>query len=161
MSYKAENIKLIVEEILKDASDDFHDKDIFITNVKISSDSRITVLIDSFNNVKIADCALLSKKIEEQLDRENEDFELVVSSAGLDNPFTVLKQYQKNIGRIVKILLKDGEKIKGKLISVNEDEVELELERKNKKSAKKTAEIQENLKVKFNHIKETKIVVTF
>ncbi len=161
MSYKAENIKLIVEEILKDASDDFQDKDIFITNVKISSDSRITVLIDSFNNVKIADCALLSKKIEEQLDRENEDFELVVSSAGLDNPFTVLKQYQKNIGRIVKILLKDGEKIKGKLISVNEDEVELEFERKNKKSAKKTAEIQENLKVKFNHIKETKIVVTF
>lgn len=150
------------EEILNSDKEDFTDKDIFITDVKISGDNRITVLIDSFESVKIKDCALLSKKIEQKLDREAEDFELVVSSAGLDNPFTVHRQYEKNKGRIIKILTFDGEKIKGKLISVSDTEIEIEPEKKKvKKNIKKTETEIKSLIVTFSRIKEAKVVITF
>ena len=162
MKYSKENIIKLSENIIKSEIEDFTDKDIFITDVKISGDNRITVLIDSFEGIKIKDCAKLSKKIESKLDRENEDFELVVSSAGMDNPFTVHKQYEKNKGKLIKVLTSDGEKIKGKLISVFETEIEIEPEiKKNKKNKTKTETIKENLTVAFSRIKEAKIVITF
>ncbi len=157
MKYSKENIIKLFEDILKDESEGLTGKEIFLTDVKISGDNRITVLIDSFEGIKIKDCALISKKIEQHLDREKEDFELVVSSAGLDNPFTVYKQYEKNIGKLIKILTSDGKKIKGRLISIFEDKIEIEPEIK-----KKNIKIEkENITVAFNLIKEAKVVITF
>jgi len=155
LKYSKENITELFKEILVTENKELSDKDIFLTNVKISNDNRITILIDSFNGIKIKDCAFLSKKIEQQLDRDNEDFELVVSSAGLDNPFTVHKQYEKNKGNLIKILTSEGEKIKGKLISVFETEIEI------KPEVKKNKLKTENLIVKFSRIKEAKVVITF
>ncbi len=162
MKYSKENITKLFEEILKTENQKLSDKDIFLTDVKISTDNRITILIDSFEGVKIKDCAYLSKKTEERLDREKEDFELVVSSAGLDNPFRVYKQYEKNKGRLIKVLTSEGEKIKGKLISVNETEIEIEPEvKKQKKNKTKTENKTKNLTVAFSRIKEAKVVITF
>ncbi|NOZ35260.1 MAG: ribosome assembly cofactor RimP [Chlorobi bacterium] len=150
------------EDILKSESEDFTNSDIFITDVKISNDNRITVSIDSFDGIKVKDCALLSKKIEGKLDRENEDFELLVSSAGLDNAFKVLKQYEKNIGKSIKLLTVDGEKLKGKLLSVTETEIEIEPEiKKTKKNKLKTVNKEENINMAMNLIKEAKVVITF
>ena len=163
MKYSKENIIKLFEKILKSENNDLSDKNIFLTDVKISGDNRITVLIDSFEGIKIKDCALISKKIEQYLDREKEDFELVVSSAGLDNPFTVHKQYEKNIGKLIKVLTTEGKRIKGRLISVSETEIEIESEikkNKNKKNKTKVENKKENLTVAFNRIKEAKIVIT-
>ncbi len=160
--YSKEKIIKLSEDILKSENADFTDHGIFITDVKISNDNRITVLIDSFNGIKIKDCASLSKKIESKLDRENDDFELVVSSAGLDNPFKVLKQYKKNIGKPVKILTIDGEKIRGRIISVTETDIEIEQEiKKTKKNKLKTENTEKNITMAINIIKEAKVVVTF
>ena len=118
--------------------------------------------IDSFGGIKVKDCALLSKKIEGKLDRENEDFELLVSSAGLDNAFKVLKQYEKNIGKSIKLLTVDGEKLKGKLLSVTENEIEIEPEiKKAKKNKLKTVNKEENINMAMNLIKEARVVITF
>ncbi len=160
--YLKESIKKITEDILTLEKEDFENSDIFLTDIKISTDNRITVLIDSFEGIKIKDCIVLSKKIEENLDREKEDFELVVSSAGLDNPLKIIKQYQKNIGNQVKILTQDGNKIKGKLISVTENEIEIQPEiKKTKKNKPKKEEKTENINLDFKKIKETKVVITF
>ncbi|MCF6183951.1 MAG: ribosome assembly cofactor RimP [Bacteroidales bacterium] len=160
--YSKETILKMAEDILKSESEDFTNNDIFITDVKISNDNRITVSIDSFEGIKIKDCALLSKKIEGKLDRENEDFELLVSSAGLDNAFKVLKQYEKNIGKLIKLLTVDGEKLKGKLISVTKNEIEIEPEiKKTKKNKLKTLNKEENINMAMNLIKEARVVITF
>ncbi len=160
--YSKETILKMAEDILKSESEDFTNNDIFITDVKISNDNRITVSIDSFEGIKVKDCALLSKKIEGKLDRENEDFELLVSSAGLDNAFKVLKQYEKNIGKLIKLLTVDGEKLKGKLISVTKNEIEIEPEiKKTKKNKLKTLNKEENINMAMNLIKEVKVVITF
>jgi len=160
--YSKEIILKMSEDILKSESEDFTNSDIFITDVKISNDNRITVSIDSFDGIKVKDCALLSKKIEGKLDRENEDFELLVSSAGLDNAFKVLKQYEKNIGKSIKLLTVDGEKLKGKLLSVTETEIEIEPEiKKTKKNKLKTVNKEENINMAMNLIKEAKVVITF
>ncbi len=160
--YLKENIKKITEDILTFEKEDFEDSDIFLTDIKISTDNRITILIDSFEGIKIKDCIILSKKVEENLDREKEDFELVVSSAGLDNPLKIRKQYQKNIGNQIKILTQDGNKIKGKLISVKENEIEIEPEtKKAKKNKHKKEEKTEIINLNFNKIKEAKVVITF
>ncbi len=160
--YSKETILKMSEDILKSESEDFTNNDIFITDVKISNDNRITVSIDSFDGIKVKDCALLSKKIEGKLDRENEDFELLVSSAGLDNAFKVLKQYEKNIGKSIKLLTVDGEKLKGKLLSVTENEIEIEPEiKKTKKNKLKTVNKEENINMAMSLIKEAKVVITF
>ncbi len=162
MKYSKENIIKLFEDILKNKKENLSDKDIFLTDVKISNDNRITILIDSFEGVKIKDCAFLSKEIEQQLDRDNEDFELVVSSAGLDNPFVVHKQYEKNKGKLIKVLTSEGEKIKGKLVSVFDTEIEIEPEiKKAEKNKTKTENKQKNIIVAFSRIKEAKVVITF
>ncbi len=160
--YSKETILKMAEDILKSESEDFTNNDIFITDVKISNDNRITVSIDSFEGIKIKDCALLSKKIEGKLNRENEDFELLVSSSGLDNAFKVLKQYEKNIGKSIKLLTVDGETLKGKLISVTKNKIEIEPEiKRTKKNKLKTLNKVENINMAMNLIKEAKVVITF
>src|SRR5690554_3134367 len=84
------------------------DKGLFIVAISVSGNNVIQVEIDSEEgSVSIEDCVSVSRNIEHNLDREKQDFELQVSSAGLDKPFRVLKQYYKNIGNEVKVLLKE------------------------------------------------------
>jgi ribosome maturation factor RimP len=87
--------------------------DYYLVEVKTTPDNRISVEIDSFDGVEIDFCAKLSRHIESQFDREVEDYELEVSSAGLTEPFKVLKQYEKNINNEVEVLTKTGQKMTG------------------------------------------------
>jgi ribosome maturation factor RimP len=104
----------------------------------------------------------VSRNIEHNLDRESEDFELHVSSAGLDKPFRVLAQYIKNIGREVKLVTNDGKKHEGLLTAATAEEVTLEKSRMEKIEGKKKKElIVEQLVFPMTQIKETKIVISF
>ena len=86
---------------------------------------------------------------------------MLVSSAGIDKAFKVLKHYEKNIGRVVKILTVEGEKSKGKLIEVSETEIKIIPEIGKKKKNKKDAEQKSELIFEFEHLKEVKVVITF
>ena len=94
------------------------DKDYFLVDIEISSDDRIVVEIDHADGVWIEDCVQLSRFIEEHLNRDDEDYELEVGSAGLGQPFKVKQQYVNFIGKEVEVLDADGKKLKGVLKAV-------------------------------------------
>jgi ribosome maturation factor RimP len=95
----------------------------------------------------------LSRFIEGNLDRETEDFELSVSSPGADAPFKVLKQYEKNIGRKVKVITTENEVHTGTLMAFKENQIEIIPDKK----AKANLPIQINI----NHIKESRVIISF
>lgn len=134
----------------------------FIVDVNVSSSNSIRVEIDGDQGVNIADCVEISRHIEGSFDREQEDFELTVSSAGMDQPFKILRQYQRYLNREVTVKTNSGNKLQGKLLSANEDEIVLETSRKERIEGKKKKEtIIENKHIPMNEIKETKVVISF
>ncbi|GAH40866.1 unnamed protein product, partial [marine sediment metagenome] len=108
------------EKIVKLINELVTEKDLFIVKLEVNTSNTIKLLVDSHKGIQINECVALSRSIENGLDREKEDFELTVSSPGLDSPFTVLQQYQKNIGREVKVKLHDGKKLQGILIQADD-----------------------------------------
>lgn len=141
------------------------DKNLFIVEIAIAKGNQIKVELDRLdNNVSIDDCVSVSRNIEHNLDREKEDFELNVSSAGLDKPFRVKEQYLKNKGEEIKVLFKDQSKSKlvGKLLDVKDDYIIVEETRKERlEGRKKKVTVTEEHKIDFKEIKETKIVISF
>ena len=95
--------------------------DCFLVDVSVSSDNVIVVEIDNETGIDIDFCVELSRHIESRLDRDAEDFELEVGSAGLTAPFKVQGQYRKNVGHEVELLTKDGRKLSGVLSAVSDD----------------------------------------
>jgi len=138
------------------------DTDCYLVDVKVTQDNRISVEIDSFEGVSIGFCMEVNRHIESQLDREVEDYELQVSSAGLTEPFKVLKQYEKNIGNEVEVLTKTGKKVSGVLIDVNETEIVLQIEKTEKpEGAKRKITVTEDLTFLYEEIKTTKYIIRF
>lgn len=139
------------------------DKDLFIVEISISASNSIRVEIDSaFGNVAIEDCISVSRNIEHNLDREEQDFELQVSSPGLDKPFRVVQQYKKNVGREVKLTPVNGVKLEGVLKSADDNGVVIETTRKERlEGKKKKVTVVEEHPFNYDEIKETKIVITF
>ena len=100
-------------------------KEYFLTDLTVSPDNRIVVEIDHEEGVWIEDCVELSRYIESGLDRETEDFELEVGSAGIGQPFKVLRQYEIHQGDDVEVLTADGRKLKGTLTEVTPEGFDL------------------------------------
>ena len=137
-------------------------EDLFLIDLDISPDNSIKILIDGDNGVTLEDCIYVSRSIEHNLDREKCDFELKVSSPGLDQPFKVRQQYVKNIGRTVKVVLESHGSVEGKLVKVEDDFIVLNWEEKERiEGKKKKVLVEKSAQVNFNDIKETKVVITF
>lgn len=136
--------------------------DLFLVEVNVSVANAITVMIDSMQGVPISTCIELSRAIEQHFDREVEDFELSVMSAGIGQPFQVIEQYHKNVGREVEVLTNEGNKHTGKLINVDTKEITLEIEEKIKLEGKKKKQLVLNTyNFAFENIKYTKDIITF
>ncbi|MFM2292529.1 MAG: hypothetical protein RIS29_2342 [Bacteroidota bacterium] len=136
--------------------------DYYLVDVKVSADNSISVEIDSFDGVSIDFCIELSRHIESQFDREVEDYELQVSSAGLTEPFKVVKQYEKNLGNEVEVLTKAGKKLTGILADANEAGFVLEIEKTVKpEGAKRKMTVVEKLTFTYEEIKHTKYIIRF
>lgn len=134
----------------------------FIVDVVVKPGNNIYILIDNDNGVSIKDCVEMSRHIEGSLDREVEDFELHVSSPGLDRPLKTLRQYQKYLGKELSVKTKEGDKISGKLLNATDKGIELEVKSKESVPGKKGKQLQiNNISLTFNQIKETKIVISF
>ncbi|NOU61614.1 ribosome assembly cofactor RimP [Marinifilum caeruleilacunae] len=150
--------KIVLEIVEKEIAD----SNLFIVDVSVSASNAISVMIDSMEGVPISTCIELSRAIEKNFDRDAEDFELQVASAGIGQPFQVIQQYQKNIGKDVEVLTTDGMKHKGKLITVGENEIEIEVEEKVKVEGKKKKQVVVNAySFAFDQIKSTKDIITF
>ena len=135
---------------------------LFIVEITVSSSNHISIFIDGNSGVNIDQCITVSRFIEENLSRDDEDYELDVSSAGLDLPLKVTKQYIKNIGRSVDVVYKNGQKLTGKLVDANDDNFTLEVEKNIVVEGKKRKQlITEVESIKYSDIKSTKIVVSF
>lgn len=136
--------------------------DHFLVDVVIKPGNLIVIEIDNDEGVCIDDCAELSRYVESHLDREIEDFELEVGSAGVTSPFKVLRQYKKNIGNEVEMLLKSGTKLSGVLKEVDENGVVVTIEKQVKpEGAKRKITIEEDLSYTFEEIKYTKYLIRF
>ena len=134
--------------------------DLYWVDVKIEAGNRIVIEIDSDNSVSIDDCVELTKYIESQLDRDVEDYELEVGSAGISSPFKILRQYRKNMGNEVEVLLKTGKKWLGILKEVKEESFVLTVSKQEKlEGAKRKITVEEDLTVSYNDIKYTKCVI--
>ena len=118
-------------------------KEYFLVNLNISADGRIVVVIDHAEGVWIEDCADLSRHIESRIDREAEDYELEVGSAGLGQPFRVRKQYEVHVGKPVETQTTDGKKYRGILLSVEEDGFTLGIEQNVKEEGRKRPVVRE------------------
>ena len=109
------------EKLTQTVLDAIKDSDLFLVGIIVTPSNEITVTIDSPQNVDIEQCLALTRRIEEAFDRDEEDYELEVGSAGLTAPFTVKGQYDKNIGNPVEVLTRDGHKLHGVLAAVADD----------------------------------------
>ncbi len=139
------------------------DNGLFIVHLNVSESGIINVEIDKYEgNVSMKDCMSVSRNVEHNLDREDEDFELHVSSAGLDRGLRVLPQYTKNIGRQVKVKLHEGGSVEGELTAASHEQITVQTTRKEKIEGKKKKEtIIEDFTFTMDKIKETKIVISF
>ena len=138
------------------------DKDYFLVDVSVSPDDKIVVEIDHAEGVWIDDCVELSRFIESKLDREQEDYELEVGSAGIGQPFKVLKQYLIHIGKEVEVLTRDGKKLEGVLKDANEENMTVTVQKKVKpEGAKRPKLVEEDVTYTYNDIKYTKYLISF
>ncbi len=110
-------------KILELVNDAMEGTDKFLVNLKITPDNRIFVDIDGDNGVTIDDCIAISRAVESQLDRDEEDFELNVGSAGADMPLKLTRQYRRHIGRGLEVVMLDGERVDGTLREVSDDDI--------------------------------------
>lgn len=140
------------------------DNGLFVVELNISPANVIQVELDKYEgNVSVDDCIRVSRNVEHNLDREEQDFELTVTSAGLDRGLRVFAQYQKNIGRGVKVKLIEGSgKIEGTMISATEEQITVQTTRKERIEGKKKKEtIVEDHVILMADIRQTKLVLSF
>lgn len=129
---------------------------IFLVDVRLSSTGRITVLIDRPEGVRIEDCATLSRQISNDLGEEGGDYELNVSSPGLDMPLLIPEQFVKNEGRMVSVVTNEGERLKGVMMNVTRGGFDLVSETKKKKEI-----ITAVRSLNFEDVKTVKIIISF
>jgi ribosome maturation factor RimP len=135
---------------------------IFIIDIVINLGNKIEIFLDHPNHISISQCIEVSRAVESNLDREEEDFELMVSSAGAEAPFKVLAQYRKFEGKKVEVTTLSGEKIEGVLKSVSDEGFEIEQSVKEKvEGAKKKQVVQKLYAFDYQNIKQTRSIISF
>ena len=150
-----EKVKTLLEEALEEK------KDLFLIDFQISQDNKIKVILDGDQGVTLQDCMDVSRAIEHNLDREEDDFSLEVASAGARSPLAIPRQYKKNIGR--KLEVRTAERnFEGKLIAATEEHITLEWkDREPKPVGKGKITVQKKQEIAISDIQEAKVVLKF
>jgi ribosome maturation factor RimP len=141
--------------------DEVAEMGLFLVDVMVNPGNRIFVYIDSMNGVTLKECIAVNRYLESKLDRDSEDFELEVSSPGLDRPLKLPIQFEKNKGRMLEVVKHDGIKITGRLLKAGNESIQLDTEVvvKDAKTGKKRTE-SKMLEIKFEEIKTAKILIS-
>lgn len=135
---------------------------LFLVDLRVGADGRIGVFIGGDEGVTVRDCEQLNRHLNEVLDNQSNDFELVVSTAGVGEPLKVKRQYKANVGRQVKVKLNPQGSIEGELIKADEEEIVVKTRKKERIEGRKSKQwVEEEHKIPFNDIAETKVLVSF
>jgi len=155
MSFK-EKVAQLVQDFLVTR------EDLYLIDLKISAGNDIIVIMDGDEGLSLQDCLDASRAIEFNLDREEQDFSLQVMSPGLSEPLQFPRQYKKNIGRTLQVLLNNGEELQGEITTVDEENVTLTLRyRRPKLVGKGKEDVVEEKKLPYTEIKKALIVIKF
>jgi ribosome maturation factor RimP len=137
-------------------------EDLFLISLDVLSDNSIKIIIDGDNGVIVDDCIYVSRSIENNLDREEQDFSLEVLSAGATEPFVNFRQYTKNIGRTLSVKTKDNETIEGVLTQVDDDKILLEWKaREPKPIGKGKVTVKKQAEIAYDAISKAQVVIKF
>jgi len=161
--YFVNSTEMIEKEYIKNLVSNYLEQNsLFLVDVENDKENNIEVTIESNDStVVLEDCVNVSHIIDKGLDREKEDYSLTVTSAGLDRPFKVLRQYQKYSGKDVDIVMKNGEKLSAVIISAEEAGIEVALTKLVKLEGKKRKEKQELREfIKYSEMKSVKPKIT-
>ncbi len=154
MAFKDKVNDLITQALLEKPS-------VFLIDLTISDSFKITVNIDGDNGVILQDCIDLSRAIENNLDREEQDFSLEVASVGVGSPLKMIRQYKKNVGRTLIVKL-ETQTIEAELVEANDNFIILSWEaREPKKIGKGKETVQKRQEIPYTEIKEAVVTVTF
>jgi ribosome maturation factor RimP len=154
MTFK-EKVSLLLTEALSEK------QSLFLIDLTITDAFKVIVTLDDDNGVVLQDCIDVSRVIENNLDREEQDFSLEVASAGVSSPLRHIRQYKKNIGRTL-ILKTNSENIEAELVEANDDFVVLSWKaREPKKIGKGKETVQKTCEIPYGDIKEAIVTVTF
>lgn len=151
----------LVQQLIEEAVSE--NPSLFLVEWKISSNNSIEVLVDGDEGLSIDEIVRISRHIEHNLDREESDFSLNVSSAGVGSPLVMPRQYKKNIGRKLKVTKEEtGKDVEGELVSADEDGIVLKWKTREAKpvgKGKHTVEKEE--RIEYKDIKKAIVRVTF
>jgi ribosome maturation factor RimP len=158
-SFYSLDLKQKVEDLIAECT---AGTNIFPVKISVSVSNEISLLLDSDSGLTLADCKMVSRHIESNFDREEEDFSLTVASSGLGEPLSVNRQYLKNVGRKVKVKLLEGEILEGLMISADDQEIMIEWKSREKKPlGKGKVTVVNKRTIAFSDIKETIVLITF
>jgi ribosome maturation factor RimP len=151
---KKETVKKLVEERLDD--------NMFIVEITVNEYNVINVFIDSFDGLTIDQCIAVSRHVEHSFDREEEDFELHVSSPGLTEKFKVSEQYYKYVGKSVEVKTLSGLNAEGIIVSASDDGIVFETSKREKvEGHKKKQLVVKQYQLKYEEIEIAKAVISF
>lgn len=151
-----EKVEALIQEALEE------NPSLFLIDLIVRENQDITVIIDGDSGVTVSDCIEVSRKIEHNLDRDEEDFSLEVMSAGATEPLINKRQYAKNIGRDLEVRLKDGTKLEGLLEEAGEDLIKITWKsREPKPVGKGKVTLLKEAEVEYKDIAEAKVKIKF
>jgi ribosome maturation factor RimP len=154
MAFKEKVYDLLVQALLDKPS-------VFLIDLTITDNFKIIVTIDGDNGVVLQDCIDISRAVEGNLDREEQDFSLEVASVGVGTPLKMVRQYKKNVGRTLIVKL-ETETIEAELVEANDNFIILSWKaREQKKLGKGKETVQKRQEIPYTEIKEAVVTVTF
>jgi ribosome maturation factor RimP len=153
---------MIDKDIVKRLVEEKLDDKMFLVEITVSERNIINVFVDSFDGLTIEQCVNISRYVEHSFDREEEDFELQVSSPGLSEKFKVKEQFFKYVGRAIEVVTVSGTELEGVLKNADEEGVILETSKKEiPEGQKKKQLVVKQHDLKYNEIKSAKAVISF
>ena len=152
--------KKLVQELVDGAISE--NEELFLIELSFLPENKIYVEVDGDKGVSLKECIRISRAVEHNLDRDEEDFSLEVTSPDVANPLRVKRQYIKNVNRKLTVKVNDGSQFEGDLIKVSDDEIELEWKaREPKPIGKGKITVVKNAVINFNDIVEAKVKIIF
>jgi ribosome maturation factor RimP len=136
--------------------------ELFLVDFSINDANKISINLDGDHGVNLQDCIDVSRAIENQLDREEQDFSLEVASAGVSTPLKFTRQFIKNIGRTLKVKTTESAEIEAKLVAADDEKITLEWQaREPKKIGKGKETVDKKAEIPYQNIKEAIVIVSF
>ena len=136
--------------------------ELFLVDLSINDANKISINLDGDQGVNLQDCIDISRSIENNLDREEQDFSLEVASAGVSSPLKFVRQYKKNIGRTLNVKTNSSDDLEAKLVAADEEKISLEWQaREPKKIGKGKETVQKKVDILYENIKEAIVIVSF